>query len=215
MADQLREEPARPDAPGPPLAGRGADAVVDAPASGGAATTGAGAATTGGGAATAGGHAPAEVDAAGQTLAEAEAAVESDLVALQRERDDYLDTLRRLQADFDNFRKRTLKQQTDILERAAQALVEKLLPVLDAADLAAAHGGDVVAPVVGLLVETLQKEGLETVAPGPGSRFDPMVHEAVSHEAGDGGQQEVVRLLRAGYRWKGTLLRPAMVSVRG
>jgi molecular chaperone GrpE len=201
MADQLREEPARPDAPGPPLAGRGADAVVDAPAGGGAGPTG--------------GHTPADVDAAGQTLAEAEAAVESDLVALQRERDDYLDTLRRLQADFDNFRKRTLKQQTDILERAAQALVEKLLPVLDAADLAVAHGGDVVAPVVGLLVETLQKEGLETVAPGPGSPFDPMVHEAVSHEAGDGGPQEVVGLLRAGYRWKGTLLRPAMVSVRG
>jgi len=201
MADQLREEPARPDAPGPPLAGRGADAVVDAPASGEAGPTA--------------GHAPTDVDAAGQTLAEAEAAVESDLVALQRERDDYLDTLRRLQADFDNFRKRTLKQQTDILERAAQALVEKLLPVLDAAGLAVAHGGDVVAPVVGLLVETLQKEGLETVAPGPGSPFDPMVHEAVSHEAGDGGQQEVVRLLRAGYRWKGTLLRPAMVSVRG
>jgi molecular chaperone GrpE len=134
---------------------------------------------------------------------------------LAAERDEYLDALRRLQADFDNFRKRTLKQQTDILERAAQALVEKLLPVLDAADLAVAHGGDVVAPVVGLLVETLQKEGLETVAPGPGSPFDPMVHEAVSHEAGDGGPQEVVGLLRAGYRWKGTLLRPAMVSVRG
>jgi molecular chaperone GrpE len=201
MADQLREEPARPDAPGPPMAGRGADAVVGASASGGVGPTDE--------------HAPADGDAAGQTLAEAEAAVESDLVALQRERDDYLDTLRRLQADFDNFRKRTLKQQTDILERAAQALVEKLLPVLDAADLAAAHGGDVVAPVVGLLLETLHKEGLETVAPGPGSPFDPMVHEAVSHEAGDGGPQEVVRLLRAGYRWKGTLLRPAMVSVRG
>jgi molecular chaperone GrpE len=150
MADQLREEPARPDAPGPPLAGRGADAGVEAPASGGAGPTGGhapasgGAGPTGGGAGTTGGHAPGEGDAAGQTLAEAEAAVESDLVALQRERDDYLDTLRRLQADFDNFRKRTLKQQTDILERAAQALVEKLLPVLDAADLAAAHGGDVV-----------------------------------------------------------------------
>ena len=152
----------------------------------------------------------------GDEVAEAEAAVESDLVALQRERDDYLDTLRRLQADFDNFRKRTMKQQTDLLERAAQGLVEKLLPVLDAAGLAATHGaGDVVAPVISLLLDTLQREGLETIAPGDGTSFDPTMHEAVAHEPGDGGVQEVVSLLRAGYRWKGTLLRPAMVTVRG
>src|SRR5579872_5711548 len=99
----------------------------------------------------------------GEDLAEVEAAVESDLDALQRERDDYLDTLRRLQADFDNYRKRTLKQQTDMLERAARGIVEKLLPVLDACDLAVGHGGEAVAPVASLLVETLHKEGLETI----------------------------------------------------
>ena len=151
----------------------------------------------------------------GEDVAFAEAAVESDLDALQRERDDYLDTLRRLQADFDNYRKRTLKLQTDMLERAAQALVEKLLPVLDAGDLAVSHGGQGVAPVVGLLVDTLQKEGLEKIAPPAGAPFDPTVHEAVAHEPGDGGQQEVLTLLRSGYRWKGNLLRPAMVTVRG
>src|SRR5579864_6292204 len=100
-----------------------------------------------------GADAPVEED-----LASVEAAVESDLVALQRERDDYLDALRRLQADFDNFRKRTMKQQTEILERAAQGLVDKLLPVLDAADLAIAHGGgEAVAQVAGLLMDTLMK----------------------------------------------------------
>jgi molecular chaperone GrpE len=154
----------------------------------------------------------------GGDVAEAEAAVESDLAALeaiQRERDDYLDTLRRLQADFDNFRKRTLKQQSDLLERAARALVEKLLPVLDAADLAVAHGGgEAVQQVAGLLVDTLVKEGLEAIDPGPGDPFDPTVHEAVAHEPGEGGP-EVAGLLRAGYRWKGALLRPAMVNVRG
>jgi molecular chaperone GrpE len=151
----------------------------------------------------------------GEDLATVEAAVESDLEALQRERDDYLDTLRRLQADFDNYRKRTLKQQTDMLERAAQGIVEKILPVLDAGDLAVSHGGEAVAPVVTLLVETLQKEGLETIAPPAGAPFDPTVHEAVAHEPGDGGQQEVLTVLRSGYRWKGNLLRPAMVTVRG
>jgi molecular chaperone GrpE len=151
-------------------------------------------------------------------LADVEAAVASDLDALQRERDDYLDTLRRLQADFDNYRKRTLKQQTDMLERAAQGIVEKLLPVLDACDLAVSHGSDDVVRVSSLLVETLQKEGLETIAPAAGAPFDPTVHEAVAHEpAGDGagGGPEVLTLLRAGYLWKGNLLRPAMVSVRG
>src|SRR5690349_20330511 len=117
------------------------------------------------------GHAAPAED--GEDLASVEAAVESDLASLQRERDDYLDTLRRLQADFDNYRKRTLKQQTDTLERAAQGLVEKLLPVLDAGDLAVSHGGEDVAPVVTLLAETLQKEGLEKVAPPVGAPFDP------------------------------------------
>jgi molecular chaperone GrpE len=161
------------------------------------------------------GHAAPAED--GEDLASAEAAVESDLASLQRERDDYLDTLRRLQADFDNYRKRTLKQQTDMLERAAQGIVEKLLPVLDAGDLAVSHGGEDVGPVVSLLVETLQKEGLEKVAPSVGAPFDPMVHEAVAHEPAEAGsgEPEVLTLLRSGYRWKGTLLRPAMVTVRG
>jgi len=156
---------------------------------------------------------PDTVEAA---LADAELAVESDLIALQRERDDYLDALRRLQADFENFKKRTLKLQTEHLERAAQALVDKLLPVLDAADLAIAHGaGEAVAQVAGLLMDTLVREGLEGVDPKPGDPFDPTVHEAVAHEPGDGATQQVADLLRAGYRWKGVLLRPAMVKVRG
>jgi molecular chaperone GrpE len=149
-------------------------------------------------------------------LASVEAALESDLLALQRERDDYLDALRRLQADFENFKKRTLKLQTEHLERAAQSLVDKLLPVLDAADLAIAHGaGEAVAQVAGLLMDTLVREGLEGVDPKPGDPFDPTVHEAVAHEPGDGASQQVADLLRAGYRWKGVLLRPAMVKVRG
>jgi molecular chaperone GrpE len=160
-----------------------------------------------------------------EDLAEAEAAVESDLTELSQlsdlelahaERDEYLDALRRLQADFENFKKRTMKQQSDLLERAAMSLADKLLHVLDAADLAIAHGGgEVVGPVASLLMDTLSKEGLVGVEPKPGDAFDPTVHEAVAHEPGEGSTQEVVELLRPGYRWKGTLLRPAMVRVRG
>jgi molecular chaperone GrpE len=145
-----------------------------------------------------------------------EAAIASDIEALRTERDDYLDALRRLQADFENYKKRMLKQQTDLIERAAQSLVEKLLHVLDAADLAMAHGGgDAIAQITGLLMDTLTKEGLSGVDPKPGDAFDPTEHDAVAHEPGDGDHQEIVELLRPGYRWKGTLLRPAMVKVRG
>ena len=67
-----------------------------------------------------------------------------------------------------------------------------------------------------MLAETLQKEGLEKVAPPVGAPFDPTVHEAVAHEPASGtGGPEVLTLLRSGYRWKGNLLRPAMVTVRG
>ena len=133
-----------------------------------------------------------------------------------KERDDYRDALVRLQADFENYKKRMLKQQTEYLERAAGQLVDKLLPVLDTADLALAHGGgEDVKQVTGALITALEKEGLERIA-GEGSPFDPTLHDAVVHEpAEEGGEQVVTEVLRAGYRWKGRVLRPAMVKVRG
>jgi len=164
---------------------------------------------------------PADADRAdgdadtADALAQAEAVIEADIASIVAERDDYLDALRRLQADFENFKKRTLKQQTEHLERAAESLVEKLLPVLDAAELAVAHGGgDDVIQISQLLLETLGKEGLSPIAPQPGDPFDPNEQEAVVHEPGD-EEAHVVELLRAGYRWKGRLLRAAMVKVKG
>ena len=137
------------------------------------------------------------------------------LVEVTVQRDEYRDALIRLQADFENYKKRILKQQTEHLERAAESLVEKLLPVLDAADLALAHGGgDDVKQISTALVATLEREGLERIDPS-GGPFDPTLHDAVAHEPSDDGQQEVVEVLRAGYRWKGRVLRPAMVKVRG
>jgi molecular chaperone GrpE len=142
---------------------------------------------------------------------------EDPLVVATRERDEFKDALIRLQADFENYKKRMLKQQTEHLERAAGALVEKLLPVLDAADLALAHGaGEDVKQVTSALFGALEREGLERIDPA-GGPFDPTLHDAVAHEpAGDGQQeQEVAEVMRAGYRWKGRVLRPAMVKVRG
>lgn len=137
------------------------------------------------------------------------------LVAVAHERDEYLDALRRLQADFENYKKRMMRQQTENLERAAETLVNKLLPVLDTADLAAAHdGGDAVIQLRSALADALQREGLERIEPTD-EPFDPAVADAVAHDPGDGGPLTVVEVLRAGYRWKGRVLRPAMVKVRG
>jgi molecular chaperone GrpE len=134
---------------------------------------------------------------------------------LAKERDDYRDALVRLQADFENYKKRVLKQQEEQQDRATGLLIEKLLPVLDTADLALAHGGgEDVKQLGAALAGVLEKEGLERIDP-QGDRFDPTLHDAVAHEPGDAGIQEVVEVMRAGYRWKGRVIRPAMVRVRG
>ena len=148
-----------------------------------------------------------------------ESADEDPLAAATRERDEFKDALIRLQADFENYKKRMLKQQTEHLERAAGLLVEKLLPVLDAADLALAHGaGEDVKQVTSALTAALEREGLERIDPA-GGPFDPTLHDAVAHEPAsaddDEHQQTVTEVMRAGYRWKGRVIRPAMVKVRG
>ena len=142
------------------------------------------------------------------------AASGSELARIGAERDDYLDALRRLQADFDNYRKRVAKEAAATFEKGAERLTEKLLPVLDTADLAIAHGGgEAIRQVWGALFDVLAKEGLERLDP-EGQPFDPTEHDAVLHEDGDGGPV-VDDVLRAGYRFKGRLLRPAMVKVKG
>jgi molecular chaperone GrpE len=102
-------------------------------------------------------------------------------------------------------------------------LVAKLLPVLDAFDLAQAHfvespgsEADALDQARGLMLDTLEREGLERID-SVDVVFDPHVHDAVAHVEGDGASEgpRVVELLRAGYRWKGVVLRPAMVKVRG
>ncbi len=151
-------------------------------------------------------------DSAEEAVHEAEEAVLADLAKLAAERDDYLDQLRRTKADFENYRKRILRQQTEHLERAAEALAEKLLPVLDTFDAALTHG-EGFEQVYAALMSTLEKEGLERIAP-EGKPFDPNESDAVAHEEGDEGPV-VAEVLRPGYRWKGRVLRPAMVRVRG
>ncbi|HXR54722.1 MAG TPA: nucleotide exchange factor GrpE [Acidimicrobiales bacterium] len=154
----------------------------------------------------------------------------TDVAALTAERDEYLAALQRAQADFANYRKRVLRQQEEQGSRAALDLVAKLLPVLDTLDLAVAHldktDGDepsteaqTLRQARALLIDTLAKEGLERVDE-EGVVFDPSVHDAVAHapkaddEDGEPGSK-IEEVLRSGYRWRGQMLRPAMVRVRG
>jgi molecular chaperone GrpE len=187
-------------------------------------------------------------------------AIESELDTARRERDEYLDMVRRLQADFENYKKRTVRQQSDQLERASESLVAKLLPALDAFELTVAHlpDHDAASPEVkallqaaGLVIDALTKEGLERIHDA-GAPFDPTVHDAVEHAPADeiastgattpiaataptgatAGSAApgvpgatpppptpagpvVADVLRSGYRWKGRVIRPAMVRVRG
>lgn len=154
-------------------------------------------------------------------------APDGDLGRVTAERDEYLDVVRRLQAEFENYRKRTVRQQTELLERAAEGLVERLLPVLDALDLALEHArstpeeDDVALGRIAALVgDVLAKDGLTRIGE-VGETFDPTVHEAVLHVPADEGDETtgqgpvVDEVLRAGYRLRGRVLRPAMVKVRG
>jgi molecular chaperone GrpE len=135
------------------------------------------------------------------------------LETVTRERDDYLDSLQRRQAEFDNFRKRTMAEHADRISAGLSRLAEALLPVLDACDAAVGQGDESVAAVQSQLMAVLAKEGLERID-AVDAPFDPAEHDAVIHEAGD-GEQVVVEEMRAGYRWAGRVIRPAMVKVRG
>ena len=136
----------------------------------------------------------------------------ADLERVNAERDEYLDALRRTQADFENFRKQAQRRTEDAVQRALGGFVERLLPVLDACDAALSHGATEVEPILTALHQALEKEGLSRVAP-IGEPFDPEVAEAVVHEPGGGGDHIVTDVLRAGYLWNGRVLRPAMVKV--
>jgi molecular chaperone GrpE len=151
--------------------------------------------------------------------------LEADLAQLtqvESERDEYLETLRRVQAEFENYRKRVIKEQTALVDRATSGLVEQLLPVLDSFELAlknldSAGSDDIesvrkgVELVYAELLGVLEKAGLSRIE-AEGKPFDPNVHEAVMQEDGD-GEPVVTDVLRTGYTLKGRVLRPAMVKV--
>jgi molecular chaperone GrpE len=122
--------------------------------------------------------------------------------------------LQRVQADFANYRKRSLRDQDMAGERAKATVVSQLLPVLDDLERARSHGDLESGPmksVADKLVGVLG--GLGLVAFGTeGEEFDPSMHEAVQHE-GDGSNPVLGTVMRQGYKFGDFVLRPAMVGV--
>jgi molecular chaperone GrpE len=138
----------------------------------------------------------------------------------ERERDKHLDDLRRVAADFDNYRKRVAREQMQVLTRSGERVVAKLLPVLDdlerALDAAEHHEEAKVLEGVRMtkdaLAAVLVSEGVEEIdAGGP---FDPHVHEALLTQPAEGVESgQVVQVVQRGYRMGDVVLRPARVVV--
>jgi len=139
-----------------------------------------------------------------------------ELEALRRERDEYLDALRRLKAEFENSRKRQERERARILDSASEKLMVELLPVLDNLDRALEAEGDIregVRATRDQLADVLAREGLLPVA-SDGQPFDPNVHEAVMGQPSDEHEEgTILQTFERGYVLNGKPIRPAKVVV--
>jgi molecular chaperone GrpE len=138
---------------------------------------------------------------------------------LKAERDALIDRLARLQAEFDNARKRAVREQQDFREFAAAEVIKSFLPTLDSFERALKVGGDSTEFRNGIELiyrqfqDALQKIGVQVI-PAVGQTFDPRVHEAIEMvDTTDVPDHHVVDELQRGYKYKDRMLRPAMVRV--
>ncbi|MGH2683826.1 MAG: nucleotide exchange factor GrpE [Actinomycetota bacterium] len=160
-------------------------------------------------------------DAPGANQGDPTAGAGDELAAARAEAAEYLQHLQRLQAEFENYRKRMLREQTRAVEFASEPIMSRLLEVLDEFELAlvaAEQRPDFdkflrgVEIVYAKLLDILRAEGLERID-ATGRPFDPTEHEALFEAEGGEGEPYVSDVLRSGYRLKGRVIRPAGVKV--
>jgi len=151
----------------------------------------------------------------------AEAPAPDELAEAKREAAEYLDHLQRLKAEFDNYRKRVLREQTRAVETAVEPFVGRLLEVLDEFELALVAAEQKPDPekflrgvelVYAKLIDILRGEGVERIE-AAGKPFDPEQHEALFSSEEPEGEPYVADVLRPGYTLRGRVLRPAGVKV--
>jgi len=149
-----------------------------------------------------------------------------ELEAAKKESADAADRVLRLQADWENYRRRTAAERIAERERAAEKLVTNLLPVLDDMERAADHAtknaegdekliqfADGVMAIHAKMIDILGKDGVEVIDPA-GEPFDPLVHQAVGREENTEAYDETVaQVYQKGYRMGGKVIRSAMVTV--
>jgi molecular chaperone GrpE len=144
-----------------------------------------------------------------------------DVAALQAERDELFGRLQRLAAEFDNFRKRSAREQEAMFARANERLVKELLPILDdlgrALEAASEHEEAKLEEGVRLvhrsLADVLAKEGLSEIETD--GKFDPHVHEALLAQPSDKEEGSVIEVVQKGYKLGDHVLRPARVVIAG
>src|SRR6187455_2722489 len=145
--------------------------------------------------------------------------LEERLAGVERERDEYLNDLKRVAAEFENYRKRVLRDQESLVARAHERLVKELLPVLDDLEraLAAAEEHQEAKLEEGVrlvhreLAAALQREGLAEI--DTDGQFDPHVHEALLSQPSDAEEGSVIEVVQKGYTLGDRVVRPARVVV--
>ncbi len=150
---------------------------------------------------------------------ERELTLEEQVAALEAERDEHLNDLKRVAAEFENYRKRVLRDQESLVARAHERLVKELLPVLDDLEraLAAAEEHEEAKLEEGVrlvhreLADALAREGLAEIETN--GVFDPHVHEALLSQPSDQDEGSVLEVVQRGYRLGDRVLRPARVVV--
>ncbi|HEX4677741.1 MAG TPA: nucleotide exchange factor GrpE [Gaiellaceae bacterium] len=159
------------------------------------------------------------VNEAAETEAEAETPVVDELTSVTKERDEYLDALQRLKAEFDNYRKRVARDQQELAARAHERLVKELVPILDdlerALEAVAQHEEAQLEEGVRLvhrsLGDLLTREGLTEVETA--GKFDPHTQEALLSQPSDEEEGSVIQVLQKGYKLGDRVLRPARVVI--
>ena len=139
-----------------------------------------------------------------------------ELEAVRRERDEYLENMRRMKAEFENSRARLEREHARSVELASEQLVKELLPILDNLERSLEANGDIKEGVEATreqLVDVLTKEGLSPIS-SDGENFDPAVHEALMSKPSDEHEEDtVIQTLERGYALNGKPIRPAKVVV--
>ena len=151
--------------------------------------------------------------------ADAGVTLEEQVAALEAERDEHLNDLKRVAAEFENYRKRVARDQESLVARAHERLVKELLPVLDDLEraLAAAEEHEEATLEEGVrlvhreLEEALRREGLAEI--GTKGHFDPHIHEALLSQPSEQDEGAILEVVQKGYTLGDRVVRPARVIV--